>query len=374
MFVLKEDGSLVPLKPVQFVLENDFQSLLEEHPELLAGDLIDPDDPRRWLLVTREIGIPSENEGTSWWFADHLFLDQEGIPTIVEVKRQTDTRLRREVVGQMLDYAANAVTYLPAGSIRTRFEETCAKKGKDPEQELQAKLGQEIDCEKFWSQVKTNLEAQKIRLLFVADAIPRELRRVVEFLNRQMNPAEVLALELRQFSGDNGLRTLVPTLYGQTEEARGAKSALPTRNWDEDAVLKELAARQESSAVAAARSVAEWMKTHANQITFGHGKVDGSMSAMFLSGEEKLYPLSLSTLGKVYISFGNCKRGSFQDPSKRLEWLRRLNEIPGLQLPPDSIDKFPGVSLAVLSSGDRVAEFLKVMDWFVSELSPGDRD
>ena len=28
-------------------------------------------------------------------------------PTLVEVKRSSDTRIRREVVGQMLDYAAN---------------------------------------------------------------------------------------------------------------------------------------------------------------------------------------------------------------------------------------------------------------------------
>jgi hypothetical protein len=159
--------------------------------------------------------------------------------------------------------------------------------------------------------VKTNLEAQKIRLLFVADVIPRELRRVVEFLNRQMNAVEVLALELRQFSGENGLRTLVPTLYGQTEEARGAKSGLPVRNWDEEAVLKELAARPEPAALGAARSIADWMKAHTNQITFGHGNVAGSMSAMFLSGGEKLNPLTLSTQGKLYINFGNCKRGSF---------------------------------------------------------------
>jgi hypothetical protein len=51
MFVLKEGGELVPLKPAHFVLEDDFQQLLEDHPELLAGDLIDPDDPRRWILV-----------------------------------------------------------------------------------------------------------------------------------------------------------------------------------------------------------------------------------------------------------------------------------------------------------------------------------
>jgi hypothetical protein len=83
--------------------------------------------------------------GTGWWSADHLFLDQDGIPTIVEVKRQTDARLRREVVEPMLDYAANAVAYLPPAFIRSRFEGTCAKKEKDPDQELQDRLGQDID-------------------------------------------------------------------------------------------------------------------------------------------------------------------------------------------------------------------------------------
>jgi hypothetical protein len=60
-------------------------------------------------------------------------------------------------------------------------------------------------------------------MLFVADRIPAELRRIVEFLNEQMDPAEVLALELRQFQGE-GLRTIVPMLYGQTEGAQQKKS------------------------------------------------------------------------------------------------------------------------------------------------------
>jgi hypothetical protein len=368
MFVLKEDGSLIPMKPAQFVLEEHFQQLLEDHPELLAGDLIDPDEPRRWLLVAREIGIPGESDGTGWWSADHLFLDQDGIPTIVEVKRQTDTRLRREVVGQMLDYAANAVAYLPVASIRARFEDTCAKKEKDPDHELQDRLGQDIDTEKFWLQVKTNLEAQKIRLLFVADVIPRELRRIVEFLNRQMNPVEVLALELRQFSGENGLRTLMPTLYGQTEEARGVKSSPPSRNWDEETVFNELETRFDNPVVDVARSIANWMKTHADKIIFGHGKVDGSMTAMTLYSGEKLYPLTISTQGKVYINFVNCKRGPFQDSQNRLKWLAKFNEIPGLSLTPDCIDKMPPVAFALLSSGGRINEFLKVMDWFISVL------
>ena len=50
-------------------------------------------------------------DGVERWSVDHLLLDQDAIPTLVEVKRSSDSRIRREVVGQMLDYAANAVTY-----------------------------------------------------------------------------------------------------------------------------------------------------------------------------------------------------------------------------------------------------------------------
>ena len=52
-----------------------------------------------------------------------------------------------------------------------------------------------------------NLLAGRIRMLFVADRIPSELPKVVEFLNAQMRPPEVLAVELRRHLG-GGLRTL----------------------------------------------------------------------------------------------------------------------------------------------------------------------
>ena len=66
----------------------------------------------------------------------------------------------------------------------------------------------------FWQQVKTNLQAGRVRLLFIADEIPPELRRVVEFLNGQMDPAEVLAIEVKQFVGEN-LKALVPRVRGR---------------------------------------------------------------------------------------------------------------------------------------------------------------
>ena len=105
----------------------------------------------------------------------------------------------------------------------------------NPEAELAEFLGEGQDASTFWQQVKTNLQAWRVRLLFIADEIPPELRRVVEFLNSQMDPAEVLAIEVKQFVGENLIKTLVPRVLGQTETARRRKivDRGEPRKWNE---------------------------------------------------------------------------------------------------------------------------------------------
>jgi hypothetical protein len=67
---------------------------------------------------------------------DHLFFDQDAEPTLVAVKRSENTQMRREVVGQMLDYAANGVTFRPVEDIRRRYEATCAERSVEPNERL----------------------------------------------------------------------------------------------------------------------------------------------------------------------------------------------------------------------------------------------
>ena len=241
VFLLQGEDSLVPMEPASFAKEDDFQRLLSRFPELLVGDQINPQNPRRWLLVRRELAISTGEIGASQWSIDHVFLDQEGIPTLVEIKRQTDTRLRREVVGQMLDYAANCLTYWSVETLQSSLERTCseADPSGDVETALNELTGPDISVEEFWQLVKTNLQAKRIRLLFVADVIPIELRRIVEFLNEQMDPAEVLAVELRQFESKN-LKVLVPTVYGQTQEAASKRGGGGGKRWDDVSVFEKL--------------------------------------------------------------------------------------------------------------------------------------
>ncbi len=118
LFLIDRDASPKRLAPAEFTTEREFQLLLAQFPELLTDADFGEGSPRKWLLVTREAMVPDKEDGSGRWSLDHLFLDQDGIPTLVEMKRASDTRARREVVAQMLDYAANAVNYLEAGGYR----------------------------------------------------------------------------------------------------------------------------------------------------------------------------------------------------------------------------------------------------------------
>lgn len=226
IFLLQSDNSLLRMNEQPYESEGLLQELLATHSDLLAGDQIDAGTPRQWLFISREVGIPNEEGGSDRWSGDHLFLDQDAIPTFVETKRSSDTRTRREVVAQMLDYAANATTYWPVSRMRELYAQSCAELGQGPEEQFREQFDEEIDAEHFWAQAEENLRTGRVRLLFVADRIPTELRRIVEFLNGQMNPAEVLALEVKQYvglTGDGHLRTLVPRIIGQTEVIREKK-------------------------------------------------------------------------------------------------------------------------------------------------------
>ena len=70
------------------------------------------------MLVRREVPVA----GLS---LDHLFVDQDAIPTLIETKRGEDTRGRRDVVAQMLDYAANAAIQWKAELLREVHAERC---------------------------------------------------------------------------------------------------------------------------------------------------------------------------------------------------------------------------------------------------------
>ena len=212
-----EGGSIEPLEEEPFSTEQDIQDLIADHPELLDGEQISPGNPRRWVLIASEKGIAETSDTGARWAVDHLFVDQDAVPTLVEVKRGSSPETRRTVVGQMLEYAAHAARTWSAEELRDAFEKSAGKRGLNPAEVLGELLqaDEEPDAGRFWEAAAANLAASRLRLLFASDAIPDSLERVVEFLNAQMPDIEVLAVEIKQFRGES-TQTLVPRVLGRT--------------------------------------------------------------------------------------------------------------------------------------------------------------
>ncbi|WP_027482048.1 hypothetical protein [Deinococcus pimensis] len=373
---LMQEGQLVEMREQPYDSEALLQQLLATHPHLLAGDQIDQATPRRWLLVSREAAVPDSEDSPGRWSVDHLFLDQDAIPTLIEVKRSSDTRIRREVVGQMLDYAANAVVYWPVERLRTAFEQRCANEGQDPQVLISDLLGSE-DADGFWQQVKTNLQAGRIRMIFVADEIPVELRRVVEFLNQQMDPAEVLALEVKQFKSAD-LQALVPRVVGQTASATQRRSAGDAggklKEWDEARFFTDMRRQGLHVEAGIAETILQRLQERGVTVVWGEGAKTGAFYAMLYYKNARHSFFGVWTDGRIKFNFERMKhRPPFNDVEKRLEVLRQLNEIEGVNLSESAIEERPNINLRVVQDPQKLEHLLSIMDrYFTTALAAYD--
>ena len=171
----------------------------------------------------------------------------------------------------MLEYACNASVFWPIQRIINQFEKQCEKRGMESESELHELLREDTETDEFWARVQDNLRSGKIRMVFVADDIPDELRRIVEFLNRQTTPAEVVAVEIKQYVGES-LKTLVPRVVGLTSTSK-PEPLYAGKPWDEASFLQAI---DEASDREVAMRILSWAKSRVTRIYWGRGKTEGS--------------------------------------------------------------------------------------------------
>jgi hypothetical protein len=368
IFLLHEGEKLTTMDEREFDSEDRLQALLANYPDLLGGDQIDEASPRRWLLIEREIGVPGEEAGAGRWHLDHLFIDQDGIPTLVEVKRAADTRIRREVVGQMLDYAANGVRYWPIDSIMEEFARTCTAHKRDSAEVLADFLSGSQEPEQFWGAVKENLRNGNIRMLFVADQIPEELKRIVEFLNEQMDPAEVLAIEVKQFA-DGLTQALVPKVIGQTSDAMARKQVLPGRQWDEASFFEALQEAHASTVDVARKLLAWFVEQSIDDTWWGRGSTYGSFVPEVIVGGRKNQLCAVWTYGRLelYLQW-MIQKPPFTDPTEYEQLRQHAEKLLMKQVTDDMMQRRPAVPLTEFVSDTSFARLTDFFGWLIRRL------
>jgi len=195
-------------------LEEALQELLEKYPQLIPGNQIEPgsDDPPQLVFLGREMPVGG-------WSLDLLYVDQRGVLTLVEGKLLQNPESRREVIGQIIEYAANASEFWANGRVRQKAAEFWSKRsgGNELDDVIRDTLSEDMDIEDFWDTVETNLQNGRIRLIIAADELRPEVRRMIEYLNNEMRNAEVLGLELKCYGDDTESLILAPRVIGQTQ-------------------------------------------------------------------------------------------------------------------------------------------------------------
>lgn len=357
LYMVDKAGGLRRMAPSAPVNEDEMQALVARYPELITdgdGDL---------LLIKREQEIGDSEESNGRWSLDHLFVTREGVPVLVELKRAVDTRLRREVVGQMLDYAANATMYWQGGRIAEAFGKTAAATGGNPDQLLSEFIG-EGDPEEFWRQVDSNMKAGRVKLVFVADSIPRELARIVEFLNDQMR-ADVRAVELRWFSDAAGATTLSPRIIGETERAAASKAAgTNVAAMDRASWIAEYIAPAGSEMLRGVEKFVEIVESLGGNP--GVASTNGSIFAAFPGADGKpLYPANLwrtKAGGQLSLSLGYLKpRAAFADEAVRQHLYDRAVATFG-PLSTQKLNGYPGVPVTRLNDPAMAQGFRELLE------------
>lgn len=156
--------------------EGWLQKLLFEHPQLLPIADIEPwfDMP---LPVARE--LPT-NAGP----LDLLYVNARGYLTLVETKLWRNPQARREVVGQVIDYAKEIARWSYADLVeairsadRQRFPADV-----DPLLHLTREASPDFDERDFVDNVQRGLRRGQFLLLIVGDGIREEVVQITEYL------------------------------------------------------------------------------------------------------------------------------------------------------------------------------------------------
>lgn len=243
IFNVTDSGEILRMSRQDYDSEAHLQGLVADHPQVLASVV----GERPWLLVRREMPVADSDAGGGRWSLDHLFIDADAIPTMVEAKRASNTDIRRKVIGQLLEYAANGTEYWPSGEMRRSA--AGSNGGAEHLDDLVGELTGGEDPDVYWERAEENLRTGHVRLVVLADGIPKELQRVIEFLNERMPDTEVIAIEVPQYVG-SGQRALVPRIVGNTTAAQRVKAEAKRLSLDEmlsqaDAGTQQLADKLE---------------------------------------------------------------------------------------------------------------------------------
>ena len=353
--LLVDGGKATPLNETKFAEEGKLQDYLEEYPTLIPlADIVE--GASTLICIGREVGAGSGS-------IDLLCIDKDSLLTVVETKLRRNREARREVMGQIIEYASYVSqwtaddVYRIANEYFTKSEKAPQSyKGKTLGEIMKAIVGDEFSDEGFRINIGQNLRDGKIRLIIAVDELIEPLRAMVTFLNSHSN-FDILLLQVTDFEESQTKKVLVPLLFGYATKSTD-KSGRQNKQWNEASFLADTKEKCESKIADTTVKLYEFTKDNADEISWGKGATYGSFTFRKIRQGMLVSIFTITSSGSGWVCFGELVGKGAKEESLQA-FKSKLNEVPGVNIPEEALKlgKFPSFTVEVLTKADSLKRF-----------------
>jgi len=348
--LLIEGESIKVIDKVKFTEEGKLQDYLEKYPSLVPLSEI-VEGAADFLCIGRE--VPA---GPGW--LDLLFIDKDGLLTIVETKLAKNPEARREVIGQVIEYASY-ISKWTADDVY-RIANQYLKSDKVPDKCRNKTLYEVIEqfspegsfsVDDFRSNIEQNLKNGRMRLIIAVDELIEALRAMVTFLNSYSN-FDIFLLQVSSFEESTSKKILFPSLFGYTPAT--AERSAQKRYWNEASFFADVKEKCEPKVASTIRKLYDFTKDNADTISWGTGRFTGSFT--FRKSEKGVF--TVSSGGLMSLNFGELRGKGVQEDSLQ-SFRMSLNKISGINITEEAIgaSKYPSIKAETLSDADNLGKF-----------------
>lgn len=189
--------------------EASIQEIVQANPDCLPIKEIDP-------LFLGPIPICTEL-GTPAGPIDNFMITASGLPILIECKLWKNPQSRREVVGQILDYAKELSRWSSA-DLQREVSKRLGKSG-NVMLELVREAGNDVDEAEFNDSLTLNLRRGRFLLLIIGDGIREGVETIAEYLQAHAGLHFTLGLvEMAIYAMPSGEKLIVPRILARTEK------------------------------------------------------------------------------------------------------------------------------------------------------------
>ena len=239
--------------------EHPLRDLIFDNPAILPLTELDP-GIGRVVAVAKELNLPGSG------FIDVLLVSEHGRLIVVECKLWRNPQARREVIGQVLDYAGELARIGYEG-LQRAISSRLKRQGNVLHQ-LIAGAGSTISEATLVDRVDRDLAAGRFLLLIVGDGITEGAQRIGAFLTRHAGLAFDLAMiEIAEYretapGSTQPRRILHPRILARTAviERHVIRNEMPNAVIEPIADADEVAVARPAGSGANAEAISSWRR------------------------------------------------------------------------------------------------------------------